>query len=235
MALPRLRAASLPPIYTFSLPPLRAVMLFDILWLPLQPQRPHANGQLHEVVNALDCPLRTLPGVAPDIHAVTANQNGAGFWIRLHARRHGSGQVLLEVGVFNDRDDESVAKAQRRLRGIISNPFDHFDMRNSKLFFAKQTDQNAVLGVRMQAGTGAAQMVGVEEERRAFGYFERLAHRRCRWSLHDGLLIIQDKDFVWLNALLLHSTWGDKISITHFDRDAAAGTGCPAQLVEISA
>lgn len=76
--------------------------------------------------------------------------------------------------LFNDGDLKRIEITHRRSRSCLANSLDHLLMRYRKDVAGPQERRHdCILAVRMYAGASIAQVVGVEEERRAVGLLQR--------------------------------------------------------------
>jgi hypothetical protein len=95
--------------------------------------------------------------------------------------------------------------------------------------------------VRVDARAGVAHAEGVPEEGRARAFLEALGRRHAEKLARtprrrDGRLRVgQDKDVLGPDALLLDARGREEDVRALADRDAAAGAGYPAELVELGA
>lgn len=164
---------------------------------------------------------------------------------------HALPQVLLVGRVLDDRNHERVQVAQRRPRPLDPHPLDHLLVTDPELVpFPQQRRHHGVLRVRVDARARVAELVRVEEERRARTLLQGLVGRPAEEGPGGER---DDKDVAGLNALFLDARWRDEDllavewcgglaqgwrreeeggSLPITDGDTSAGAGDPAELVE---
>lgn len=156
--------------------------------------------------------------IAPDIDAMSADEDSISVRVLVHGFLEELGEVLLVGRVLDDGDAQRVVVAEvPRLLEAAAEALDLLDVVDlehlavSALGLEQQRHQHRPLRVRVDAAPGAAPREGREEQR---GALRGLAVRRrahVRPVLEVGLLLLQGQDVevVRLHQLLLHARRSD--------------------------
>mmetsp|Transcript_12599 Transcript_12599/g.29582 ORF Transcript_12599/g.29582 Transcript_12599/m.29582 type:complete len:251 (+) Transcript_12599:138-890(+) len=203
--------------------------------------RQHVYRDLDEVLVALRLRLGLLPAVAPHEGAVPPHDDAVRVGELLHGLLHRRREVALEVGIVDDGHDEGLVVAVRDLGRRLLDAFDHLhvgDLKRRGVLGEHHGNQHHVARVRVHAGGGVAEQVGVVEEGRAVGQLE-LVGVGAAGALEDLALVlgVEDEEVVGMDALLLDAAGGDESMASDrvLDGDAAAGAADPAEGVELAA
>lgn len=162
--------------------------------------------------------------VAPDVDPVVSHEHGHRVRVPVDGLAETLFEVLLEVGVVDDRDHQLAVVL------VAGNGLDLLDVGDPELRVEHLRDQDRPLRVRVDARTRCALCVRGHEQRRARAGLVLL---RLLQILSGR--VVHHEQVHWLHALLVHSGRGQVHQIVLFDGNAASRAGDPVSVVEKTA